>query len=157
ENAQVCQNCSSPLPNRQPAGAFGDQPPAYQPPPPAQPYPQPQPSPPPSSPPPSYQQPQPSPYAAAPYGGYQQANPAFGMASARQYAGIGRRFVAYLLDGLVITAAAIPGFILLFVGGLMTSSRDSSDLAGVLIVIGYLVLTIGCLAMFVFNIYLLGR
>jgi len=79
------------------------------------------------------------------------------MASTRQYAGIGRRFVAYLLDGLVVSAAAIPGFILLFIGGLMTSSRDSSDLAGVLIVIGYLVLMIGCLAMFIYNISLLGR
>ena len=81
------------------------------------------------------------------------------MAPARKYADMGRRFAALLLDGLVMMGASIPG-IILYIIGIVQASRsgsDSSDVAAIMMLIGWLLIGVGCLAMFIFNIYLLGR
>ena len=75
------------------------------------------------------------------------------------YASIGKRFGAALLDGLVFLGGALPGFILMFLGvGLAGATADSGGGAGVgLVFLGYLLIFIGYIAVFVYQVYLLGR
>ncbi|MEN3332085.1 MAG: hypothetical protein V7641_1450 [Blastocatellia bacterium] len=118
----------------------GNQPPGY---PPPQGYP-----------PPGYPQP----------GGYQPGG--YGYAPAPQYASIGKRFVAAILDGLVVSVAMIPGWILYGLAiGLAVSNTDSrgqlsqSDsqaMAGMMM-LAIVALFGGWLIAWLFNIYLLGK
>lgn len=133
--AQTCQQCSAPLPQRTAGGqVYGEPPP--------QPYGQPQ-----------------APWGP-PYGAYQQAG--FGAPPA-SYAGIGKRFVAHLLDGLLAGVGAVPGIFVLFIGfamiGAAGSTRsDAPDAAGLLFVmLGYGLVFIGTLGVWLYNVYLLGR
>ncbi|HXG67419.1 MAG TPA: RDD family protein [Blastocatellia bacterium] len=98
------------------------------------------------------------------YGGYPpQGGYGYGGAPARSYAGVGKRFVAHLLDGLVGFVGAIPGFILIFLGILTAGAGSSggSDAAsgfGVLLVLfAYLLLFVGVFGVWLYNVYLLGR
>lgn len=138
--AQTCQQCSAPLPQRAAGGqVYGE--PAQQP------YGQPQ----------APQQPAPW---GPPYGGYQQAG--FGAPPAN-YAGIGKRFVAHILDGLLGLLAALPGIVVVFIGfaiaGAGGASRsDGPEAAGLLFAfLGYGLVFVGALGVWLYNIYLLGR
>jgi uncharacterized RDD family membrane protein YckC len=127
----------------------GNQPPGY----PPQGYP------PPGYPPPNY--PQPGGYQP---GGYQPGG--YGYAPAPQYATVGKRIGALLLDGLVSLVAQIPGWILIGIGIAIGASnadaqgrvRDADAGAFVgLMLLGYGLLFIGALGVGIYNIYLLGK
>jgi uncharacterized RDD family membrane protein YckC len=119
----------------------GNQPPGY--PPPGYP--------PPGYPPPGYPQP----------GGYQPGG--YGYAPAPQYAGIGARILAILIDGVIAGLGALPGIILMVLGGVTGAATadargNITDGAAVgMLVLGYVVLFIGLLAVGIYNIYLLGK
>ena len=109
---------------------------------------------PPGYPPPSYPQP----------GGYQPGG--YGYAPALQYAGIGKRFAAVLIDVLIGLVAQIPGWIVIGIAfAIGVSSADSrgrvpDSEAGAfvgLMFLGYAVLFIGAFAFGIYNIYLLGK
>ncbi|HJQ25451.1 MAG TPA: RDD family protein [Blastocatellia bacterium] len=126
----------------------GDQPPGY---PPGYP--------PPGYPPPGYQQPgYPQP------GGYMPGG--YGAAPTPPYAGIGKRFVAALLDGLVVGVAMIPGWIIYAIAiGVAVSRTDSrgqlsqaeGQAAGAMFLLAMVVIFGGWLIAWLFNIYLLGK
>jgi uncharacterized RDD family membrane protein YckC len=136
--AQTCQNCSAPLPNRpqgDPAAPQGGQP--YQ-----------QPG---FGPPGGYQQ-----KGFGPPGAYQQS--AFGAPPA-QYASPGKRLVAVLLDGLIGIAVIIPGIILILIGAGIAGSggRDEEAVGVIFVLLGYALLGIAGLALFLYQCYRLGR
>jgi uncharacterized RDD family membrane protein YckC len=93
------------------------------------------------------------------YGGY-------GMPPMMQYADIGKRFIAALLDGVLGGLAALPGFIMIILGGVTAASQADSrgqirdEAAGVfvgLILLGYGLIFLGAIGFAIYNIYLLGR
>lgn len=93
------------------------------------------------------------------YGGYGAPPP-------MQYADIGKRIIAAILDGLIQFVGMLPGFILIMLGGITAASSADSrgqirdDAAGAfvgLIVIGYLLIFVGALGVMLYNVYLLGR
>jgi uncharacterized RDD family membrane protein YckC len=159
----------------QPAGqppAYGaPTPPAYGQQPPADPYGQQQPPPPPygQQPPPPYGQPTPDPYGQqqpwAPTPGYPGANPGAGYGGAlpkEAYASWGQRVGAFLLDYLLLLPFIIVGSILIGVGAASTATKlvyDSSTNTysttgggvSALAVIGYLIYTVGVLAVSIWN------
>jgi len=141
--AQTCQQCSAPLPSRASGDVYGGPfygqqpaPPGYQPAP--------------------YQQPQAPAYGASPYGAHQQPAYGYGAFPAANYAGMGKRIAAYFLDGIVGFVGALPGFILLFFGIIMAGASGREPEVG-LILLSYPVLFAGLLAVWLYNIYLLGR
>lgn len=80
------------------------------------------------------------------------------------YAGIGRRFGAYLLDCLVIMLAAAPAWIFIFIGmAVMAGSAESNSEEGaaigvILMFFGmYILYPVLVLGMFLYNTYRLGR
>ena len=119
----------------------GNQPPGY--PPPGYP--------PPGYPPPGYPQP----------GGYQPGG--YGSAPMPPYAGIGARLLAVLIDGLVGMVGALPGIIVMVIGGVTGAATADSrgqitDGAAVgMLVLGYILLFIGLLTVGIYNVYLLGK
>src|SRR5687767_12617677 len=129
--AQACQNCSIPLPGPQmgnPQGYHPNYPP----------------------------QPQPG------YGAYPQTY-GYGVAPARympgDYAGIGKRFLASLLEGLVMLAGAIPGFVLMMIGASIADSanrRSEREMGEMMLGLGLLLMLVGYLGVYLYNIYLLG-
>ncbi len=134
--AQACQNCAIPLPappTGNPQGYY----PNYPPPPPQ----------------------------GQPYGAYPQmygyaAQPAHAHALPGDYAGIGKRFLASLLEGVVVMAGCIPGFVLLMIGvGIADSaySRSDREMGSLLAILGVILIIVGYLGMLLYNIYLLGR
>ncbi|MEW6737864.1 MAG: RDD family protein [Acidobacteriota bacterium] len=140
--AQSCQKCGTPFTAA--PGGYGQQQPPQQ-----QQYQQPYQG---------YQQPQQQqqqPYMAPAYGAYQKAAAGFGM-SAGNYAGIGKRIAAYLLDGVIQLVAALPGMVLTFIGA-AASGSDSSGAGVIFVILGYLLLFVGALGVGIYNIYLLGR
>jgi uncharacterized RDD family membrane protein YckC len=163
ETAESCQQCGSPLPTRQQQPSQPvDQPFGGQPPQPPQSYSQPpqsysQPPQSYSQPPQSYQPVQSPGYGASGYGGYQQQGYGYGAAPQLNYAGIGKRFGALLLDFLIGFGAALPGLFVIFLGGAMTSSRNTSDAGVGLILLGYLIIGLCAIAVWIYQIYLLGR
>ncbi len=93
------------------------------------------------------------------YGGYGAPPP-------MQYADIGKRFVAALLDGLIVFVGMLPGWILIILGGITAATNTDSrgqvtgDAAGAfvgLVLLGYLLLFVGWGAVWLYNCYLLGR
>lgn len=104
-------------------------------------------------------QPQP-PYGAAPSPGYA---PQPGAA----YAGVGKRIIAYIIDGLIVGLGAIPGIILMFVGVALAATTASSSggqigdsaAAGAVgvFLLAYALMFVGVIALWLYNCYLLGR
>ena len=129
--AQACQNCSIALPGPQMGNQQGYYP--NYPPPPGPGY---------------------NPYPPM-YG--------YGVAPARyqpgEYAGIGKRFLANFLEVLLSIAGVIPGFVLIIVGVAIADSgrRSEQESGAMLALIGVLLMFVGYLAVFFYNIYLLGR
>src|SRR5258708_3113244 len=86
--------------------------------------------------------------------------------SGSNYAGIGARIGAHIIDGLLVIAASLPGFILLcvlFLAGFAVtgSSESSQNTAGGLaltgLFLGWALAIIGSIGFFIYNIRLLGR
>jgi uncharacterized RDD family membrane protein YckC len=107
--------------------------------------------PPPGYPPPSYPQP----------GGYQPGG--YGYAPAPQYASVGKRLGAVIIDSLIGMVGALPGIIIMVIGGVTGAATADSrgnitDGAAVgMMVLGYALLFIGALGVGIYNIYLLGK
>jgi uncharacterized RDD family membrane protein YckC len=83
-----------------------------------------------------------------------------------QYADMGKRILAHILDSLVQGVGALPGIILIIIGGGIAASatdsrgRISDDAAGAFagfLVLGYLLIFVGALGVWLYNCYLLGR
>jgi uncharacterized RDD family membrane protein YckC len=82
------------------------------------------------------------------------------------YAGVGSRIVAHIVDGIIVSLGAIPGFILIFVGiGLAASTADSrgnisgdaaAGAVGIMF-LSYLVMFVGAIGVWLYNCHLLGR
>ena len=82
------------------------------------------------------------------------------------YASIGKRILAHIIDGFIIGLGAMPGVILMIIGGgLAASTADSSGrisddtAAGAMGVmfLGYALLFVGFIAVWLYNCYLLGK
>lgn len=82
------------------------------------------------------------------------------------YAGMGKRLVAAIIDGILVSLGGVPGWIVIMISavgavstadsrGRMSDDAASAMLGGMLL--GYLLLFAGSLIVWVFNIYLLGR
>lgn len=102
------------------------------------------------------------------YGEYQaQAPSGFGAAPmGAVYANVGKRIIAYIIDSFVVGLGAIPGVILMIIGGgIAASTADArgqiSDgaAAGVfgMLFLGQALLFLGCIAIWLYNCYLLGK
>ena len=82
-----------------------------------------------------------------------------------QYADMGKRFVAAIIDGLVIMVGEIPGIIVMIIGGALgaaaaPSGSVSDEAAGAFVFfvfLGIILLIVGAIAVWLYNIYLLGR
>jgi uncharacterized RDD family membrane protein YckC len=105
----------------------------------------------------SYQPPQGN-YGAPPQG--------YGAPPPATYAGLGARLVAAILDGLVGCVATIPGWIIFGIAtaGAVSSAdphgRMNNEAATAFFgaaLLGYLVVFIGSIAVWLYNVYLLGR
>jgi uncharacterized RDD family membrane protein YckC len=82
------------------------------------------------------------------------------------YAGVGSRILAHIIDGFIVGLGMLPGLILMVIGGgLAASTADSrgqindaaaSGLVGV-VLLGYALIFIGCIGLWLYNCYLLGR
>ena len=107
-----------------------------------------------------------------PPGGYQPGNsfpppPQYGYgAPPMPYADMGKRFVAAIIDSLVNLVGAIPGILVMIIGGALGATtadsrgRVSDEAAGafvLFVVLGYIFMFIGAIAIWLYNIYLLGR
>lgn len=133
--AQACQNCAGPLPDAHAGNPQGYYP-NYPPPPPPQ---------------------------GQPFGAYPQmygyaARPAPALPG--DYASIGKRFLASLLEGLLVLAGGIPGFVLLMIGAGMADSgyaRSQREMGSMLAILGVVLICIGYLGVLLYNFYLLGR
>ena len=82
------------------------------------------------------------------------------------YASIGKRILAHVIDSFIIGLGAIPGVILMIIGGgIAASTADSSgripdeSAAGFvgIMLLGYAVLFLGIVALWLYNCYLLGK
>lgn len=82
------------------------------------------------------------------------------------YAGMGKRLLAAIIDGILISLGGIPGWIVIMisaVGAVSTADsrgKISDDAAGAMmggIFLGYFLLFIGSVLVWLFQIYLLGR
>ncbi|MBI3649452.1 MAG: RDD family protein [Acidobacteria bacterium] len=108
----------------------------------------------------------PPPGGYQPGGGFPPPQQQGGYGAPAQYADIGKRFVAALLDGLIVSLGTIPGVILIFIGiGSMASQADahgriSDEAAGAglgIAGLGYGLIFLGYLGVMLYNVYLLGR
>lgn len=110
------------------------------------------------------------------YGGYQQPPPSYGAppppqgygygTPQMQYAGVGKRIVAHIIDGIIVGLGGIPGWILMIVsifsmGAAGTTRGPVSDTAAAgavgLGLLSYFLLFVGIVAVWLYNCYLLGR
>jgi len=111
------------------------------------------------------------------YGGYQQPPQGYGAPppppggygyapAGPVYAGVGKRIVAHIVDGIIVGLGTIPGLILLFVGvGFVATTADSRGnipdgaAAGAfsIMFLAYGLIGLGALAVGLYNVYLLGR
>ena len=82
------------------------------------------------------------------------------------YAGMGKRFLAAIIDGFLVSLGGIPGWIVIMISAVgAVSTADSrgnisNDAAGAMmggIFLGYFLLFIGSVLVWLFQIYLLGR
>lgn len=102
----------------------------------------------------------------APPAGYGAPPGGYGTPPQLVYANMGKRFAAALLDGLIVGIGTVPGWILFAIAMVgAASSADSrgniSDAAGGALVglmfLGYALIFLGVLVVWIYNIYLLGR
>lgn len=102
----------------------------------------------------------------APPSGYVAQPGGYGVPPQTAYASVGKRFAAALLDGIIVTLGTVPGWILFAIAMVgAASSTDSSgqlrdEAAGVfvgMILLGYAVIFIGAMIVWLYNVYLLGR
>lgn len=109
----------------------------------------------------SYEQPQ-SGYGAPPGWGAQS----YGAPPQPAYAGMGKRLLAHIIDGILVGLGGIPGWIvmMIFVVGAASTTdsrgRMSDDAAGAMVggmMLGYLLIFGGTIILWLFNVYLLGR
>src|SRR5262249_36574790 len=110
------------------------------------------------------------------YGGYQQPPASYGApppppgygygAPQMQYAGVGKRIVAHIVDGIIVGLGGLPGWILIFVSivfaaGSSTTRGPVSDTAAAgaagMIILAYGLVFLGVVAVWLYNCYLLGR
>lgn len=110
-----------------------------------------------------YQQP---PAGGYPGSGYGAPPGGYGGQVQAPYASVGKRIIAHILDGIIVGIGAVPGIILMIIGaGLAASTapsrgRMSDDAAAGMvgiILLAYLVIFIGAVALWLYNCYLLGR
>jgi len=110
----------------------------------------------------SYEGYQPQGGYGAPPAGY-GAPPSYG---APQYASIGKRLGAAIIDGLIISLGTIPGWVLF--GVAMAGAVSATDANGRLrneaasavfgmVLLGYAVIFVGAMLIWFYNVYLLGR
>jgi uncharacterized RDD family membrane protein YckC len=101
------------------------------------------------------------------YGEYQGQPPSgFGAAPGAVYANVGKRIIAHIIDSFIVGLGAIPGVILMIIGGgIAASTADPSGriedgaaagLVGI-IMLGYALLFLGIIALWLYNCFLLGR
>lgn len=111
----------------------------------------------------SYQGYQPQGGYGAPPSGYGAPQGTYG---APQYAGMGKRLAAAIIDHLIVGLGAIPGGILcgIAMAGAVAQSnpsgRLSNDAANAvvgLVLLGYAIIFLGVVLIWLYNIYLLGR
>ena len=98
--------------------------------------------------------------------GYGTPPPGYGTPIAAQYASIGKRIVAHILDGLIVSLGALPGLLLLIVGITLAAStagprgqvNDQAAAGAVgIMFLSYGLMFIGAIALWLYNCYLLGR
>ena len=101
-----------------------------------------------------------------PQGGYGAPPQGYGAPPPANYAGLGARFVAALLDGLIVCVGTIPGWIVFMIamaGAVSTAdsrghlSDDAGAVAGLGLFAGWALISIGAAVIWFYNIYLLGR
>lgn len=104
-----------------------------------------------------------------PQGGYGAPPPGYGappVYGAPQYASIGKRIGAAIIDGLIVSLGTIPGWVLF--GVAMAGAVSATDANGRLrndaanavvgmVLLGYAVILIGAMLIWLYNTYLLGR
>ncbi len=82
------------------------------------------------------------------------------------YAGMGKRLLAVIIDGILVSLGGIPGWIVIIISAVGAASTAdsrgniSNDAAGAMMggmILGYCLLFAGSLIVGIFNIYLLGR
>jgi uncharacterized RDD family membrane protein YckC len=82
------------------------------------------------------------------------------------YAGVGKRLLAAIIDGILIGLGGIPGWIVIVISAVGAASTAdthgniSNDAAGAMMgafLLGYLLIFAGTIVLWLFNIYLLGR
>ena len=82
------------------------------------------------------------------------------------YAGMGKRLLAAIIDGILISLGGVPGWIVIIISAVgVASTADSrgqisNDAAGAMmggIFLGYFILFVGSVLVWIFQIYLLGR
>lgn len=101
-----------------------------------------------------------------PQGGYGAPPQGYGAPPQAAYAGMGKRFFAALIDGVLVGIGAVPGWIVIMISAVgaasMSDSRGhlSDDAAGAMmggLLIGYLLIFAGTLIVWLFNVHLLGK
>jgi len=76
-----------------------------------------------------------------------------------EYAGIGARLGAVIIDGLIASAGALPGFIIVIIGFVLAANMNRSEqgIAFVVLAFGYVVCFLGALIVFLYNVSKLGK
>ena len=76
-----------------------------------------------------------------------------------EYASIGARIGAHIIDHLFVGLGAIPGFIVIFLAAILTANLNQSEqgIGIVIVVLGYVVLFAGILIVALYNINKLGK
>lgn len=97
-----------------------------------------------------YQQPYQQPYQQA---GYMAQGYSGSMGT---HAAIGKRFLSQLIDGLISFVGALPGFLVVMIGGIV-GGNDGGGIAVLMILFGYLLIFVGAIGVLVYQAYLLGR
>ena len=102
------------------------------------------------------------------YGGYQPQPPpgGYGAPMGAQYASILNRILAHIIDGFIVGLGCLPGVILMVLGGVLAAGSASTNssagdgmAAGAMgiIFLAYAAIFVGVIALWLYNIYLLGR
>jgi len=86
--------------------------------------------------------------------------PPQGTASGSEYAGLGARIGAHIIDALLATVGALPGIIIALIAGIGAGAGNMSDsgstVASIAGVIGAVIAGLGALIVALYNIYRLG-
>ena len=76
-----------------------------------------------------------------------------------EYAGIGARLGAVIIDGLIAMLGALPGFIVIIIAIILTANLNSSEqgIGIVILVLGYIICFLGAFIVGLYNINKLGK